>query len=676
MTLWRQVYITVIVLLSVVFIGTFIISTHTMHRYLINQMSSHAQDTATALGVAISKDFSTGDMVTVNRTIDAVFDRGYYKRINLQNIKKKVLYDNIYKTEDINTPRWFTSLVNIPAAEADAEVLSGWLNAGNVQVTSNPDYGYFELWRICSYNFWWFLGCGALAVAGALFVLHKLLRPLHCIIDQAEAIVHRNFLIQDTLPVTKEFRVVVETMNKMSINLKEMFFRQVEFSAAMRERSYKEMLTGLGNKNFFMLQLEHMLSSNKNNVSNGIFLFKLTGLDIYRSKFGAQATEIVLKNVAAILTTLQDEYNVLVLSHFGNHDFALIIINIEHAEAEVVANKMLAIQELTKAEIAANVAGIVFVHDGTVNSLLEQTENILLEVQKLGVNKTLIKDYVQEKPTAVVENWGDFLQHTIADKDVMFHYQPVFGYNDEVVTSFHNEALLRLKGPNREVLPSGLVIPMVEKFKLGAKFDRVVIKAVIERIEETPYGSQRYGVNISRAALQDKDFILWLSDCCARAGIMQSGEQQASASQASGGSGRVHRKTTSAELTQPVAGVQRLQIELAENLVRDHFAAVKDFFACMKIYGVKVGIDHFGRGFSSFEYLNTLDLDYIKIDGSYSRGIDTSAEQQMIMRSFVEMGHGLGLTVIATSVETEAEYNVLLKLHVDGMQGYFISPPA
>lgn len=74
MTLWRQVAIVVVVLLAAAFAGTFIISMENMHKFLIVQMNSHSQDTATSLGLSISKSFAAKDMVTVSRTIDAIFD--------------------------------------------------------------------------------------------------------------------------------------------------------------------------------------------------------------------------------------------------------------------------------------------------------------------------------------------------------------------------------------------------------------------------------------------------------------------------------------------------------------------------------------------------------------------------------------------------------------------------
>jgi diguanylate cyclase (GGDEF)-like protein len=648
MTLWRQVSIVLMVLLALVFVSTFVISIHSMHRFLITQMGSHSQDTASSLGLSISKHFAVRDMVSVSRTIDAIFDRGYYKRIMLKDVTGVTLYENVFSAEINTAPEWFKKIVNIPEIEAESMLLSGWHNVGTLHVTSNPDYAYFKLWNICKNNFTLFSLSVLICLFSSLFVLHKLLRPLRYVTEQAKAIANRNFLVQEKLPLTEEFRIVVETMNKMSVNLKEMFAQHVEFSGLMRERAYKDLVTGLGNRRYFESQLDHMLSSSESSISGAVILLRLSHMGEYRRKWGYKLGDILLKDVASTLTQLLNERNVTVLCHFGNYEFALVILNINYAEAKDITEDLLGRinalkqHEFVKEDVAGNIGCVVFSHDSFTRDILDKADTALRESQKINDNAIYVRELEQEKPAVTIDDWIGFFQEVISKKEVVFNYQPVFFYESNATLLFHNEILLRLYGPNREILMSGMFMPMAERLGLGVEIDKLVISLALERIAETPDGSQRYGINLSEAAIKEPKFIRWLSEACARSKL----------------------------------SIKRLNFEVGEKFVRENLDSVQELFKILQVYGAQVGIDHFGRGFSSFTYLNNISVDYLKIDGSYTRGIEETVDNQMIIRSFIEMGHSLGIVMIATAVETEEERDMLMKLHVDGMQGYFIGQPA
>lgn len=87
-------------------------------------------------------------------------------------------------------------------------------------------------------------------------------------------------------------------------------------------------------------------------------------------------------------------------------------------------------------------------------------------------------------------------------------------------------------------------------------------------------------------------------------------------------------------------------------------------------------LDHFGVGAVSFSYLKRFKLGYIKVDGSYTRGIDVTVDHQFLVQSVADVAHGLDIRVIAESVETESEWEMLERLHVDAGQGYFVGRPA
>jgi len=101
--------------------------------------------------------------------------------------------------------------------------------------------------------------------------------------------------------------------------------------------------------------------------------------------------------------------------------------------------------------------------------------------------------------------------------------------------------------------------------------------------------------------------------------------------------------------------------------------AVKNLLKTLKKVGAQCGLDHFGRGFSSFAYLHGLTFSYLKIDGSFIHNIDEHKDNQFFIQTIAGVAHNLDMKVIAEAVETEKERKTLVKLEVDGLQGYLLS---
>ncbi|MGB5260319.1 MAG: EAL domain-containing protein, partial [Gammaproteobacteria bacterium] len=120
----------------------------------------------------------------------------------------------------------------------------------------------------------------------------------------------------------------------------------------------------------------------------------------------------------------------------------------------------------------------------------------------------------------------------------------------------------------------------------------------------------------------------------------------------------------------------RLQIEFPEYAVHANMQHVRDLVQRLDAMDIRCGIDHFGKGFFSFGYLQTLKVHYLKIDGSYTHAIDTDEDNRFFIRALTETAHSIDMQVIAQSVETPAERKVLEALDVDGIQGFLTGKPA
>ncbi|MBT3060907.1 MAG: GGDEF-domain containing protein, partial [Candidatus Thiodiazotropha sp. (ex Lucina pensylvanica)] len=251
MTLSRQLIILITVLLVLVFTGTFFISVQNTRAYLESQLESHAQDTATSLGLSISKHMADGDLATITSMTDAIFDRGYYRLVVVQDMQGEPLVERSLAVTLEGVPPWFIERFPLTTPRGEAIVMSGWVQAGKVVVQSHPGFAHRQLWENSVEVFWWFLVSALVVLFLGLLSLQLVLKPLRQVEQQANAIVNREFPIIERLPGTPDLRRIVLAMNRMSSKVKEMIEKLERLTEGLHRQASRNPVTDLTNKRFF-----------------------------------------------------------------------------------------------------------------------------------------------------------------------------------------------------------------------------------------------------------------------------------------------------------------------------------------------------------------------------------------------------------------------------------------
>jgi EAL domain-containing protein (putative c-di-GMP-specific phosphodiesterase class I) len=118
-----------------------------------------------------------------------------------------------------------------------------------------------------------------------------------------------------------------------------------------------------------------------------------------------------------------------------------------------------------------------------------------------------------------------------------------------------------------------------------------------------------------------------------------------------------------------------IAIEITEGLLMDAESKVKDKLLSFRDAGIQVSIDDFGTGYSALSYLKKFDIDYLKIDQSFTKNLAPDSQDLALCEAIVVMAHKLGIKVIAEGVETEQQHDLLIKMGCDYGQGYLFSRP-
>ncbi len=237
---------------------------------------------------------------------------------------------------------------------------------------------------------------------------------------------------------------------------------------------------------------------------------------------------------------------------------------------------------------------------------------------------------------------GSQLRNAASRGELRLHYQPKVDLAGNRIVGA--EALVRWQHPERGLLAPGSFIPMAEELGLIRHIGRWVIEQVCKDLADwarAGHGAIKVAVNVSKAQFMAGDLCSVL-----RLALFDTG----------------------------VAAGQ-LVVELTESALMDDVAAGMAQMHELKALGVTLSIDDFGTGYSSLSYLKQFPLDELKIDRSFVCDLPGGHADVAIVRTVVELGHSLGMSVIAEGVETEAQRECLQRLGCDRYQGYLFSKP-
>ncbi len=648
MTLYRQLVLFILFLFLLLFAGSWLVKLESTRSFLLNQLQSHAQDTATSLGLSLSQCMADNDLVAVEARLNAIFDRGYYRQIRLTDVSGAVVKELNLKVKVEDVPQWFVRLFPIKTPHARANVMSGWYQYGTLLVESHPGYAYKMLWEIAVRMTVWFAVAGLLVfVAGAL-VLRILLRPLQGVELQAEALCNKEYRIQEPLPRTRELRQLVAAMNRMTVKVREMFEEQVATAERLRQHAYSDPLTGLGNRRYLASQVAAHFER-KEGVSQGaLLLIQVHQLRKLNQQKGFQAGDLLIKRVAEILQAQSSRISEVEVTRLTGGDFCIFMPAASPGDAEqaaaAIVNGMtlLVVEQLTLSDNVGHVGAVVYECATSLGTLLSEADLALRTAKRNGPNTwqmvTLTLDCARRYQGE--QAWKSALERAIRERNIFLFAQPSVACEDlnQIV---HLEIFSRVVQEDGRLLNAGLFMPYAERLDLVAALDLVVLEKVKE-FDKNELGVHRIAINISPSSLLDDSF----------------------------------RQRTEAILRDLPEKAPRITFEVVEFSAINHLDRVKEFRTMVARHGHGIGLDHFGRSFSNFGYLQSLRPDFVKIDRAYVSELKGQEnDSSFFISSLCSVAHSLDIAVIAIGVEEEQQWRILQKLNLDAMQGYFIDKP-
>ncbi|MBX2807297.1 MAG: EAL domain-containing protein [Cellvibrionaceae bacterium] len=647
MTLQRRLMLMISLLLVCLLAANLVVIVYNARLTLYEQLQVHAQDTATSLGLTLSQAAKAEDQVQVASMVDVIFDRGYYRRIIYRDIHgRDVVRRELPVAADI-APQWFVRLLPLPETRGVAGVSAGWLQLGELEVVSHPGLAYRDLWRAFREQLWLFCVTIVLSYGLLGLVLKYLLRPMRQVQQQAEAICRREFVTYKPLPRVPEFRQLVKAMNKMVIKVQQMFAQQVSLNDRLHRQIRTDDVTELSNRRDFDERLSAYLSADRAAVCGVLMLVHAGDLAQINRHHGRHQGDVYLIAIADVLSRGLQAYPDALCSRHSGADFALFVPALSQTEGQQLMEQLYTGLEVLGAgeEIPDIYLAAVFVPqlERYVNTrgaeILAAADAQLSQLQTEQHSGRIWSTMPSDEGALAVtiEQWLSWFDDALVKGSLSFQYQPVWQQLHGQQHLIFNEVLTHLSVED-QAYSARLFVPMATRLQKMVAFDRLVVEKVFAQPLQLP---EQLCLNLSIAAVQDADFFRQLE---------------------------LH-------LTCAPALARRITFELPASGLTVAEDAVRNFAAMIKQWGARFSLHHFGRDTAKFAYLQTLGLDYLKIDRCFIQQITQDRDAQFFVQSLATIAKACDVMILAEGIETEAQWEQLLHLGVQGGQGYWLGRP-
>jgi diguanylate cyclase (GGDEF)-like protein len=420
-----------------------------------------------------------------------------------------------------------------------------------------------------------------------------------------------------------------------------------EPSGRASRRAAVDNLTGLPTRLYFESQLRSAARKCQSGSARLAVLFiDLDGFKPVNDSFGHSSGDRVLEQVGQRLKALAR--GAAVAARVGGDEFLLLVpgIGAPDAAAQLAQQLIEALAKPYRIEgrevgISCSVGIALYPEKCHPGKLIARADAAMYAAKRAGGSRHCF--YTPAMDADVQQNFDMLrdLRQALANDELELFYQPKIDARSGKVTAA--EALLRWNHPTRGMVMPGQFLPLAERSGLMGPLGNWVIEASCKqaRAWRDKGLRMRVAINLSAHQMRQDDIADRITEALTRH--------------------RIHPSLLTCEIT--------------ESAAMEDTAATQETFRRLGELGAHLSIDDFGTGYSSLSYLRQLPAEELKIDASFVKDVDHSADARAVVDAVVKLAHALGLKVVAEGVESPRQQKVLVELGCDELQGFLFAKP-
>ncbi len=419
--------------------------------------------------------------------------------------------------------------------------------------------------------------------------------------------------------------------------------------ASLQQVAHYDALTSLLNRRGFnQVFAEKVAEKAKSNGMMAVIFLDIDHFKRINDSLGHDAGDQLLTVLAGhIKGSVRSHEDVV--ARFGGDEFC-ILISIHHRDearhlAQRIMQKMKEPIELAgrRMVMTTSIGISLFPDDGlTCEELLKTADLALYQSKDCGRNSlNFFSSNLKTRAFLELQLEEDLRAALRGNDELVLFYQPIFDMKLGKVTRL--EALVRWQHPRHGLLTPDRFIGIAESNGLIAELDNWVLRQAchdLSLLSDRGYTELTMAVNCSALNMARDELADEIEEALRFASIAP----------------------------------HRLELEVTENALMGNISSTLALLRQIRALGVSLAIDDFGTGYSSLAYLKRLPLNTLKVDRSFIQDIPKSTADIEIVQAIIGMAHTLHLQVVTEGVETQVQFEMLLKLGCDFIQGYLLSP--
>jgi len=443
-----------------------------------------------------------------------------------------------------------------------------------------------------------------------------------------------------TLVVVLCAATIVAALVRMSLT-----FREVQALGDARRQARTDDLTELGNRRFFLEQLDLVTNKTGSVECAAVLLIDLDSFKDVNDSYGHHTGDQLLRMIGPRLRgALRDGDT---LTRMGGDEFGIVLHDADAARAADVARTMR--DQLREPfvlvgmplHVEASIGISLFPEHGETPSMLLQHADVAMYEAKRGQLGYTIFDPARDGGSRHRLEMLEELRVALRSDQLVMHYQPKLDLGSGAISGV--EALVRWEHPTRGLLFPDSFLPIAERAGLMGLLARQVLEKSLRDLASWRAQNHRLSVavNLSVSNLQDVEL-----------------PQQV-------------------ELLLAIHGIpaKALVLEITENILMADAERSGQVLDRLRAIGVLLSVDDYGTGYSSLAYLQALPVDELKLDRSFVTHMSSDPRAATIVRSTIELSHQLGMLMVAEGVEDAAALQMLREAGCDVAQGYHVARP-
>lgn len=427
---------------------------------------------------------------------------------------------------------------------------------------------------------------------------------------------------------------------------------QRRLSGEMSYRATHDALTGLVNRSEFEARLRRSLqTAHEEGIEHALIYIDLDQFKLVNDACGHTAGDMLLQQVSKILEKTVRSRDTL--ARLGGDEFAILLEHCTCAQAQHVAQQICECMDAfrfhhdnRRFRIGASI-GLVPLDSrwSTTAAAMQAADTSCYAAKEAGRNRVHVwfdTDLTMHTRHGEMR-WATRIEAALDDDQFVLYAQRIFSL-EEPQQTLHAEVLLRMVSGDGSLIPPGAFLPAAERFHLATRIDRWVLRRTIEMLQTQADTSfiELVCVNLSGQSIGDRAF---------------------------------HRSAIELLRGAGAEICQRLCLEITETTAVTNLADASLFIEQVQRLGVRIALDDFGAGASSFGYLKSLAVDLLKIDGQFVKDIIDDPLDDAAVRCFVDVASVIGVKTVGEFVDTPAVLARLREIHVDYAQGFLLHRP-